>query len=139
MPHKFEAGTPNIVGAIGLGAAVDYLQQIGMEAIGAYEDDLLKYAIAALTAIPQVRLIGTAKRKAAVISFLVGDIHPHDVGTILDQEGIAVRTGHHCAQPVMERYGLSATARASVAFYNTTEDVDALTAGIHKALEVFGQ
>ena len=139
VPHKFEAGTPNIVGAIGLGAAVDYLQRIGMDTIGAYEDDLLKYATAALTAIPQVRLIGTAKRKAAVISFLVGDIHPHDVGTILDQEGIAVRTGHHCAQPVMERFGLSATARASLAFYNTTEDVDALTAGIYKALEVFGQ
>ena len=139
VPHKFEAGTPNIVGAIGLGAAVDYLQGIGMETIGAYEDELLKYATAALQAIPQVRLIGTAKRKAAVISFLVGDIHPHDVGTILDQEGIAVRTGHHCAQPVMERFGLSATARASLAFYNTTEDVDALTAGIYKALEVFGQ
>ena len=139
VPHKFEAGTPNIVGAIGLGAAVDYIQRIGMDVIGAYEDKLLKYATVALQAIPQVRLIGTAKRKAAVISFLVGDIHPHDVGTILDQEGIAVRTGHHCAQPVMERFGLSATARASLALYNTTEDVDALAAGIHKALEVFGQ
>ncbi len=139
VPHKFEAGTPNIAGAIGLGAAVEYLQQIGMEAIGALEDDLLKYATAALAAIPQVQLIGTAKRKAAVLSFLVGDIHPHDVGTILDQDGIAVRTGHHCAQPVMERYGLSATARASLALYNTTEDIDALAAGIHKALEVFGQ
>lgn len=139
VPHKFEAGTPNIVGAIGLGAAVDYLQRIGMETIGAYEDDVLKYATEALAAIPQVRLIGTAKRRAAVISFLVGDIHPHDVGTILDAEGIAVRTGHHCAQPVMERFGLSATVRASLALYNTTEDIDALAAGIHKALKVFGQ
>ena len=139
VPHKFEAGTPNIAGAIGLGAAVDYLQRIGIDTVGAYESELLKYATAALQAIPQVRLIGTAKHKAAVLSFLVGDIHPHDVGTILDAEGIAVRTGHHCAQPVMERFGLSATVRASLALYNTTEDIDALAAGIHKALEVFGQ
>jgi cysteine desulfurase/selenocysteine lyase len=138
VPHKFEAGTPNIAGAVGLAAAIDYLDGIGMEAITAYEHDLLGYATDALTSVDGVRLIGTAQQKAAVLSFLVGDVHPHDVGTILDQEGVAVRTGHHCAQPVMERYGLSATVRASLALYNTREDVDVLVAGVEKVRKVFG-
>ncbi|MCH8151753.1 MAG: cysteine desulfurase [Planctomycetes bacterium] len=138
VPHKFEAGTPNIAGAIGLGATVDYLQQIGLDNIAAYEHELLVYATEALSGVPDVRLIGTAKHKAAVLSFLVGDIHPHDVGTILDMEGIAVRTGHHCAQPVMQRFGLTATARASLALYNTTAEIDALVAGVRKVRKVFG-
>ena len=138
VPHKFEAGTPNIAGAIGLGATVDYLQQIGLENIAAYEHELLVYATEALSAVPDVRLIGTAKHKAAVLSFLVGDIHPHDVGTILDLEGIAVRTGHHCAQPVMQRFGITATARASLALYNTTAEIDALVASVGKVRKVFG-
>ncbi len=138
VPHKFEAGTPNIAGAIGLGATVDYLQQIGLENIAAYEHELLVYATEALSAVPDVRLIGTAKHKAAVLSFLVGDIHPHDVGTILDMEGIAVRTGHHCAQPVMQRFGITATVRASLALYNTTAEIDALVAGVGKVRKVFG-
>ncbi|MCZ6734887.1 MAG: cysteine desulfurase [Planctomycetota bacterium] len=138
VPHKFEAGTPNIAGAIGLGATVDYLQQIGLDNIAAYEHELLVYAREALSAVPDVRLIGTAKHKAAVLSFLVGDIHPHDVGTILDLEGIAVRTGHHCAQPVMQRFGITATARASLALYNTTAEIDALVAGVGKVRKVFG-
>jgi cysteine desulfurase/selenocysteine lyase len=138
VPHKFEAGTPNIAGAIGLGATVDYLQAVGMEAIGRYEDELLAYATETLKAIPEVRLVGTARKKAAVISFLVGDVHPHDVGTILDHEGIAVRTGHHCAQPVMHRFGLEATVRASLAFYNTRAEIDALAAAIGRVREVFG-
>jgi len=138
VPHRYEAGTPNIAGAIGMGAAVDYLDAVGLDHIGAYEQELLRYATEALSAVPGVRLVGTAKDKAAVVSFLVGDVHPHDVGTILDQEGIAVRTGHHCAQPVMERYGIPATARASMAFYNTKSDIDALVVGIHKVLELFG-
>ena len=138
VPHKFEAGTPNIAGAIGLGATVDYLQQIGLDNIAAYEHELLDYATEALSAVPDVRLIGTARAKAAVLSFLVGDIHPHDVGTILDLEGIAVRTGHHCAQPVMQRFGITATARASLALYNTTAEIDALVAGVGKVRKVFG-
>ncbi|MCZ6612081.1 MAG: cysteine desulfurase [Planctomycetota bacterium] len=138
VPHKFEAGTPNIAGAIGLGATVDYLQQIGLDNIAAYEHELLVYAREALSAVPDVRLIGTAKHKAAVLSFLVGDIHPHDVGTILDLEGIAVRTGHHCAQPVMQRFGITATVRASLALYNTTAEIDALVAGVGKVRKVFG-
>ncbi len=138
VPHKFEAGTPNIAGAVGLAAAIDYLDGIGMERITAYEDDLLGYATEALTSVDGLRLIGNAREKAAVLSFLVGDVHPHDVGTILDQEGVAVRTGHHCAQPVMERFGLSATARASFAVYNTLPEIDALAEGLMKALEVLG-
>ncbi len=138
VPHKFEAGTPNIAGAIGLGAAIDYLEQIGMERIAAYEKGLLAYATQALEALPGVRLIGTARKKAAVLSFLVSDVHPHDVGTILDQQGIAVRTGHHCAQPTMERFGVTATARASLALYNTQAEVDALVAGIETVRKVFG-
>ncbi|MHC4217980.1 MAG: SufS family cysteine desulfurase [Planctomycetota bacterium] len=137
VPHKFEAGTPHIAGVVGLAAAVGYLEGIGMERIAAYEHDLLGYATEALGSVEGVRLIGTAREKAAVLSFLVGDVHPHDVGTILDQEGVAVRTGHHCAQPVMERFGLAATVRASLALYNTREEVDTLVAAVEKVRKVF--
>lgn len=137
LPYKFEAGTPNIAGAIGLGAAIDYVQAAGLERIAAHEDRLLAYATAALQAIPGIRIIGTAKRKAGVLSFVFDEIHPHDVGTILDQEGIAIRTGHHCAQPVMQRYGIPATARASFGLYNTFAEVDALAAGVALVREVF--
>ncbi len=138
-PHKFEAGTPHIAGAIGLGAAMDYLTELGIDTIGAYETDLLRYATQCLGRLPEVRLIGTADDKAAVISFLLEDIHAHDVGTILDQEGIAVRVGHHCAQPVMDYFQVSSTARASFAFYNTAQEVDRLVGGIKNVLEVFGR
>ncbi|MHC4416604.1 MAG: SufS family cysteine desulfurase [Planctomycetota bacterium] len=138
VPHRYEAGTPNIAGAIGLGATIDYLSAIGLDRIAAYEGELLSYATEALAAVEGVRLIGTARHKAAILSFLVGEVHPHDVGTILDQEGIAVRTGHHCAQPVMERFGLTATVRASLAFYNTRAEIDALVAGVEKVRKVFG-
>jgi cysteine desulfurase/selenocysteine lyase len=138
IPQKFEAGTPNIAGVVGLGAAIDYLNAIGLDNIAAYEEELLDYATRAIQKIPGVRIIGTAAHKASVISFVIEGIHPHDVGTVLDQEGIAVRTGHHCAQPVMQRFGISATTRASLAFYNTREEIDALVAGIHKVKEVFG-
>lgn len=137
LPFKFEAGTPNIAGAIALGAAIEYLNQIGMSKIAAYEHELLEHATRKVSAIPGVRLIGTAKEKAGVLSFVIEGIHPHDVGTILDQEGIAIRTGHHCAQPIMDRFGIPATARASFAFYNTKEEVDALANGILKVQEVF--
>jgi len=137
LPHKFEAGTPDIAGVIALGAAIDYLENTGMDRIAAYECGLLGYAAGAMATLPGVRLIGTAPEKAGVISFVVDGVHPHDVGTILDQEGIAIRTGHHCAQPVMDFYGLPATARASLAFYNTRAEVDALVAGIRKVSEVF--
>ncbi|HWX43474.1 MAG TPA: cysteine desulfurase [Blastocatellia bacterium] len=137
LPYKFEAGTPNIGGTIGLGAAIDYVKHIGLDNIAAYEHDLLTHGTELLNEIPGVRIIGTAKEKAAVISFVIEGIHPHDVGTILDQDGIAVRTGHHCAQPVMDRFGVPATARASFAFYNTREEIDALAAGIWKVKEVF--
>ncbi len=137
LPYKFEAGTPDIAGVIGLGAAIDYVSEIGLENIGAYERDLLAYATAAVSRIPGVRVVGTAADKAGVLSFTLDGIHPHDVGTILDQEGIAIRTGHHCAQPVMEFFKVPATARASFAFYNTREEVDALAAGIIKVTEVF--
>lgn len=137
LPHRFEAGTPNIAGTIGFGAAIDYLRQIGLDNIAAYEQGLLAYATEALSAVPRVRLIGTARQKAAVLSFVVDGVHAHDVGTILDQEGIAVRTGHHCAQPVMQRFGLPATARASFAFYNTRQEIDALVKGIGEVVKVF--
>ncbi|MCZ6778109.1 MAG: cysteine desulfurase [Acidobacteria bacterium] len=137
LPHKFEAGTPNISGAVGLGAAMNYISSIGYEAIAAHEHDLLEYATAQLTSIPKVRLVGTARQKASVISFTIEGVHAHDVGTILDQDGIAVRAGHHCTQPLMERLGLDATARASFAFYNTREEVDALVEGVHRVIEVF--
>jgi cysteine desulfurase/selenocysteine lyase len=138
IPHKFEAGTPNIAGTIGLGAAIDYVNEIGFENLAPYEHELLVYATEALSRIPGVRLIGTAKEKAAVISFVMDGLHPHDVGTVLDQEGIAVRTGHHCAQPLMDRFGVPATTRASLAFYNTFEEVDALIKGIQKVKEILG-
>jgi cysteine desulfurase / selenocysteine lyase len=138
IPSKFEAGTPHIEGGIGLGAAIDYLEGIGMETINTYEQELLAYAMSAVRAIPGVRIFGTAREKAGVISFSLEGVHPHDIATILDQEGIAIRTGHHCAQPVMERFGVPAMARASLAFYNTKVEIDALVAGIHKVKEVFG-
>ena len=137
LPYKFEAGTPNIAGAIGLAAAMDYLASLGMEAIEAHEDDLLAYATERLSAIPGLTIVGTAKRKAAVLSFTLEGVHPHDVGTVLDREGVAVRTGHHCAQPVMAFFGIPATSRASFALYNTREEVDALAGGIRKVLEMF--
>ena len=137
LPFKFEAGTPDVAGAIGLGAAVEYLNEIGIDEASKYEHELLVYATEKLSAISGVRLIGTAKERAGVISFVIENVHPHDVGTILDQEGIAIRTGHHCAQPIMDRFGIPATARASFAFYNTKEEVDALVNGIIKVQEVF--
>lgn len=138
LPYKFEAGTPNIAGAIGLGAAIQYVNEIGLEAIAAYEHELLVYATEVVSNIPGLRIIGTARQKTSVLSFTLAGVHPHDIGTILDQEGIAIRTGHHCAQPVMDRFGVPATARASLAFYNTKEEIDALVAALHKVREVFG-
>jgi cysteine desulfurase/selenocysteine lyase len=137
IPHKFEAGTPPIEGAIGLGAAIDYLGTIGMDRIAAHEHALLEYATASIETLPGVRILGTAREKAAVVSFVVQGVHPHDLGTLLDHEGVAVRTGHHCAQPVMTRFGVPATARASFAFYNTFSEVDALVAAVRKVQEMF--
>jgi cysteine desulfurase/selenocysteine lyase len=136
LPYKFEAGTPNIAGGIGLGAAFDYLGKLGLDKIAAYEHDLLLYGTEALSRIPGLRIVGTAREKAAVLSFVVEGLHPHDIGTVLDQQGIAVRTGHHCAQPVMDWFHVPATTRASLAFYNTPAEVDALAAGIRNAKEV---
>jgi cysteine desulfurase/selenocysteine lyase len=138
LPYKFEAGTPNIAGAIGLGAAIDYVSALGWDAIAAHERDLLEYGTAALSSVPGLRLIGTARQKASILSFVLDGVHPHDIGTVLDQEGVAVRTGHHCAQPVMQFFGIPATARASLALYNTCEEIDALTAGLGRVREVFG-
>jgi cysteine desulfurase / selenocysteine lyase len=138
VPYKFEAGTPDIAGAVGLGAALEYVMALGMDRVEAHEQDLLAYATEQLGGMEGVRLVGTAPHRAGVISFLVGDIHPHDLGTVLDREGIAIRTGHHCAQPVMDRFGIPATARASFAVYNTRDEVDALVNGIGKAREVLG-
>jgi cysteine desulfurase/selenocysteine lyase len=137
IPAKFEAGTPPIMAAIVLGAAIDYLNEIGLGNIEAYEHELLEYATEKVSAIPGVRIIGTAAKKAAVLSFEIEGVHPHDVGTILNSEGIAIRTGHHCAQPVMDRFHVPATARASFAFYNTREEIDKLVAGIRKVQEMF--
>jgi cysteine desulfurase/selenocysteine lyase len=137
IPHKFEAGTPPIAGAIGLGAAIDYLSEVGMDAIAAHELELLEYATEQMTRLKGVRIIGTAAKKAAVLSFVVDGVHPHDVGTLLNEEGIAVRTGHHCAQPVMQRYRVPATSRASFALYNSMAEVDALIAGIRTVQKVF--
>ena len=139
IPHKFEAGTPNIEGVIGLGAALDYLTGLGLDAVAAHEEHLLEHGTRVLSGIPGVKIVGTAPEKAGVISFVLDGIHPHDIGTILDREGIAIRTGHHCAQPVMERFGIPATARASFGVYNTTEEIDALAAGLKKVGEVFGK
>jgi len=137
LPHKFEAGTPHIEGAIGLAAALEYVQRIGLNQIAAYEKEVLAYGTELLRSIPGLRIIGTARDKASVLSFLLDDIHAHDVGTILDHEGIAIRAGHHCAMPLMKRFGVPATARASLAFYNTREELEALAKGIHKVREVF--
>lgn len=136
-PARFEAGTPNIVGGIALGAAIDYLQDIGMDNIAAYEAELLEYGTRVLSEIPGLRIVGTAENKASVISFVLDGIHPHDLGTILDNEGVAIRTGHHCAQPVMDFFKVPATARASFAFYNTKEEIDRLVDAIHKAIKIF--
>jgi cysteine desulfurase/selenocysteine lyase len=138
LPHKFEAGTPNIAGSIGLGAAIDYLGNLGMDRIAAYERELLEYGTKCLSSLSAVRIIGTAQKKSGILSFVMDDVHPHDIGTILDREGIAVRTGHHCAQPLMERFGILATSRASLAFYNTKEEIDVLVKGLDRVLEVFG-
>ena len=137
LPYKFEAGTPNIAGGIGLGAAFDYVTRLGLDNIAAYEHELLVYGTEALSRIPGLRILGTAREKAAVLSFVIEGIHPHDIGTVLDRQGIAVRTGHHCAQPVMERLGVPATTRASLAFYNTVAEIDALAAGLGKVKEIF--
>jgi cysteine desulfurase/selenocysteine lyase len=137
LPYKFEAGTPNIAGGIGLGAAIDYVQGIGLAAIAAHEADLLNYASEQARDFPGLTLVGTSREKGAILSFTLPGIHPHDVGTILDAQGVAVRTGHHCAMPVMERYGLPATVRASFALYNTRDEVDALFRGLRKAQEMF--
>jgi cysteine desulfurase / selenocysteine lyase len=137
LPYKFEAGTPNIGGVVGLAAALDYVGSIGLDNIGAHEQDLLQYATARLRDIDGLRLIGTARHKASVISFTLEGVHPHDIGTILDREGIAVRTGHHCAQPLMMRFNVPATGRASFGMYNTRDEADALVAGLHKVVEVF--
>lgn len=138
LPYKFEAGTSNIAGGVGLGAAIDYVRSVGLHAIAAHEHDLLVYGTEKLQGIPGLTLVGTAREKAGVLSFVMGDIHPHEIGTALDLEGIAIRVGHHCAQPVMTRYGLAATARASLGLYNTREDLDALVAGLGKVQEFFG-
>lgn len=137
LPHRFEAGTPNISGGIAFGAAVDYVNAIGLDRIAAHEHDLLTYAIAALSSVPEVRFIGSPGERAAVVSFVVEGIHPHDVGTILDQEGIAIRAGHHCSQPVMRRFRVPATARASMALYNTKTEIDALVRAVQQVIEVF--
>jgi cysteine desulfurase/selenocysteine lyase len=137
LPYKFEAGTPNIADAIGLGAAIEYINAIGFDAITAHERDLLAYGTAALEAIPGVRLVGTAPDKASILSFVMEGVHPHDIGTIVDGEGVAIRTGHHCAQPVMEFFGIPATARASLAMYNTRDEIDALVRSIERVREVF--
>jgi cysteine desulfurase/selenocysteine lyase len=138
LPYKFEAGTPDIAGAIGLGAAIDYLENLGMERIAAAEHDLLLYANERLATVPGLHFVGTAPEKAAVVSFTLDKVHPHDLGTILDHEGVAIRTGHHCAMPVMEFYGLPATARASFAFYNTRAEIDRLVEALHTAREMLG-
>jgi cysteine desulfurase/selenocysteine lyase len=137
LPYKFEAGTPNIAGAIGMGAALDYVAAAGPAAISAYEHDLLAYATAQVSAIPGLRIIGTAKEKAGILSFTLEGVHAHDIGTILDHDGVAIRAGHHCAMPVMTQFGVAGTARASFALYNTREDVDALVAGIDRVQRMF--
>lgn len=138
LPYKFEAGTPDIAGAVGLGAALDYVQALGLGAIAAHEHAILDYATNAAQDVAGLRLIGTARDKAAILSFQLDRVHPHDIGSILDHEGVAIRAGHHCAMPVMQRLGVPATARASFAMYNTREDVDALIRGIHRVKEMFG-
>jgi cysteine desulfurase/selenocysteine lyase len=138
LPYKFEAGTPHVEGVVGLRAAIDYVTEIGLDRIAAYEAELLAYGTQALAGVPGLRLIGTAREKAAVLSFVLDEAHAHDVGTILDNEGVAIRAGHHCAMPVMQRFGVPATCRASLAFYNTREEIDALVRGLGKVKEIFG-
>jgi cysteine desulfurase/selenocysteine lyase len=138
LPCKFEAGTPNIAGALGLATALDYIREVGLDGIAAHEQQLLAYGTEAIAAVPGVRLIGTAARKSSILSFVMDGVHPHDIGTIVDREGIAIRTGHHCAQPVMERFGVPATARASLAMYTTREDLDALARALVKVRDVLG-
>ena len=137
VPNKFEAGTPNIAGAVGLGAAIDYVRSLDFAAASAYEGELLAYGTQLLSSMPGIRLIGTAKQKASILSFVMENVHPHDIGTILDQEGVAIRTGHHCTQPLMERLGVPATARASLALYNTKEELDALVRALNRVHEIF--
>jgi cysteine desulfurase/selenocysteine lyase len=137
LPYKFEAGTPHIAGGIGLAAAIEYVTEIGLDAIAAYEHELLRYATEALATVTGLEMIGTAREKASVLSFVLDGVHPHDIGTILDRDGIAIRAGHHCAMPVMQRFGVPATARASLALYNTRAEVDALVGGLRKVKEVF--
>ncbi len=137
VPNKFEAGTPNIAGSVGLGAAIDYLKGIDIAAMQAYEAELLAYGTKALTSVPGIRMVGTASKKASILSFVMEDVHPHDIGTILDQEGVAIRTGHHCTQPLMERMHVPATARASLALYNTREEIDALVGALARVREIF--
>jgi cysteine desulfurase / selenocysteine lyase len=137
IPHKFEAGTPHISGVVGLGAALDWIDRVGLPAIAAHEHALVGHLLESLRALPEIRLVGTPRERAGVVSFLLGDVHPHDIGTVLDRQGIAVRAGHHCAQPLMKRYGVAATARASVAAYNTREEVDALVSGLTAVREMF--
>jgi cysteine desulfurase / selenocysteine lyase len=138
IPYKFEAGTPNIGATIGFGAAIDYVNGLGFDNLGRYEHELLEYATGRLSEVNDLRIIGTARQKAAVISFVIEGIHPHDLGTVLDQEGVAIRTGHHCAEPLMHRFGVPATARASFAFYNTRDEVDRLVGAVEKAMELLG-
>ena len=138
LPHKFEAGTPNIAGAIGLGEAIDYVSRIGIGNISLHEKELLDYATEAVQSVPGLKIIGTASEKVSVLSFVLDDVHPHDIGTFLDFEGIAIRTGHHCTQPVMDRFKIPATSRASFAMYNTTEEIDVLVNGLNKIIKVFG-
>ena len=137
IPHKFEAGTPDVSGAVGLAAAIKYIQTIGLEKIKNYEAGLLKYITAEIVKYPEVKIIGTAQEKASIVSFLFGDIHPHDIGTILDQEGVALRTGHHCTMPLMNFFKIPSTARASLAFYNTPEEIDIFIKALKKVKQVF--
>ena len=137
LPHKFEAGTPHLSGPIGMAAAIDWIEELGIDAIAAHEHDLLDYGTAALSEIPGVNIVGTAPGKSAVLSFTMDGVHPHDIGTIVDQQGVAIRTGHHCTQPVMDRFDIPATARASLAVYNTRDDIDALARAVRKVQEVF--
>jgi cysteine desulfurase/selenocysteine lyase len=138
LPYKFEAGTPNMTGAVGLAAAMDYVDGIGLERIAAWEHELLEHATAQLATVPGLTIVGTARDKASLVSFVIDGVHPHDLGTILDQDGIAIRTGHHCAMPVMQFFDVPATARASFAFYNTRAEIDRLVAALHAARELFG-
>lgn len=137
LPYKFEAGTPHIAGVIGLGAAIDYIRAVGLDRIEAYEHELLQYGTEKILQVPGLRIIGTAQHKSAILSFVIGEAHAHDIGTILDRQGIAIRAGHHCAMPVMQRFNVPATTRASLAFYNTTEEIDRLAAALHEVTEVF--